>query len=134
MGDIILLTYGHDHKHKQFIKYWREFRQRHPEAKNTPELARVEIYNLRFDDDPKDTYLVKKELNYFNNPKNEKFFFFKRNGLIGKTMCKIFSIFFERKFNPYVPVKEIPKKPYFGDFGCVPIFEKKDSYEWNKGF
>ena len=44
MGDIILLTYGHDHKHKQFIKYWREFRKRH-RSKNTPELARRN-YNL----------------------------------------------------------------------------------------
>jgi hypothetical protein len=131
MGDIILLTYGHEHKHKQFIKFWREFRQRHPTAKNTPELARVEIYNLRFDDDPKDTLLVKQELNNLCAPQQESFFFLKRNGLIGKTFCKLFSTFFKRKFTPYEPVKGTTTTKNFGHFYVVPMFEKKDRYKWN---
>jgi hypothetical protein len=132
MGDIILLTYGHDYKHKKFIKFWREFRKRNPTAKNTPELARCEIYNLRFDDDPQDTYLVKKELNYFTDPRQHTFFLFDRNGIIAKIICKIFSKLFKRKFNIYEPIEAKAKiDGTFGHFGVMPIFEKKDAYKWN---
>ena len=132
MGDIILATYGHDHKHKQFIKRWRQFRKRNPQAQNTPELARIEFYNLRYD--PKDTELVKHEINYYTHPQHNKFFWFKRNGKIGVLMCKIFSYFTERKFKPFEPIT--PKKDYkhtgeFGHFGVMPLFEKEDIYKWN---
>ena len=132
MGDIILLTYGHDHKHKQFIKFWRDFRKRHPEAKNTPELARVEIYNLRFDDDPKDTLLVKQELNALCDPKIKHFFFLKRNNIISKISLFFFSKFFKRKFQQYKPTTKTADIKNFGHFYCVPMYEKKDAYKWNE--
>lgn len=130
MSDIILMVYAHDHKHKQFIQFWREFRERHPEAINTPELARIEIYNLRYD--PQDKFLVKKELNSFIRGNN--ILFLKKDGLIMKIMTKIFSKVFQRKFGIFQKSKEKPfiQYPLGAEFNVTPIFEKEDSYKWNK--
>jgi hypothetical protein len=133
MGDIIIATYGHDHKHKQFIKYWREFRERYPEAKNTPELARVEFYNLRYD--PSDRELVKHEINKLARPDLNKFFFLKRDGKLGKLFLKLFNFFTERNFKPYEPIKENKDFVFteeLGHMGIMPLFEKEDIYNWNE--
>lgn len=145
VADKIIVVYGHLHAHEDFRKFVRGFRDRHPNAIDTPELAEIRFYNYRYN--PKDKDLVEWELGLLHVSHVR--------GLLHKIKLFFTPLLIIAGFKKYVRSEIISKYKKSSDFSCsisgeplpkvkkiqdhlggefslMVLAEKEDCYEWSK--